>query len=84
MSTIITLTVEEIEDNFDFAIKLVEKGHTIKIITDNGKAVIMTPVMGYTQLDPGVNIPDPEEFTPDPAAVGAYVAESLAEMTRDF
>ena len=44
----------------------------------------MTPVMGYTQLDPGVNIPDPEEFTPDPAAVSAYVAESMAEMTRDF
>lgn len=84
MSTIITLTVEEIEENFDFAFKLCQKGHTIKVVTEDGKAVIMTPVMGYTQLDPGVNIPDPEEFTPDPAAVSAYVAESMAEMTRNF
>jgi hypothetical protein len=31
-----------------------------------------------------INIPDPEEFVPDPAGVSAYVAESLGEMTADF
>ena len=33
MSTIITLSQEEIESNFDFALKLCAKGHTIKVIT---------------------------------------------------
>ena len=33
MNNIITLTQEEIEDNFGFALKLCEKGHTIKVIT---------------------------------------------------
>ena len=84
MNNIITLTQEEIEDNFGFAFKLCEKGHTIKVITKDEKAVLLTPVMGYTQLPDDVNIPDAEEFTPDPAAVGAYVAESMREMTQDF
>ena len=84
MSTIITLSQEEIESNFDFALKLCAKGHTIKVITKDEKAVLLTPVMGYTQLPDDVNIPDAEEFVPDPAAVGVYVAESMREMTKDF
>ena len=40
MNNIITLTQEEIEDNFGFALKLCEKGHTIKVITKDEKAVI--------------------------------------------
>ena len=84
MNNIITDTQEEIEGNFEFALKLCEKGHTIKVITKDEKAVLLTPVMGYTQLPDDVNIPDAEEFTPDLAAVGAYVAESMREMTQDF
>ena len=84
MNNIITLTQEEIEDNFGFALKLCEKGHTIKVITKDEKAVLLTPLMGYTQLPDDVKIPDAEEFTPDPAAVGAYVAESKREMTQAF
>ena len=41
MNNIITLTQEEIEDNFGFALKLCEKGHTIKVITKDEKAVLL-------------------------------------------
>ena len=82
MNSLITLSVEEVQSNFDFVFSLVEKGHTIKIQTEKG-AVMMPPV---AQLQvAGINIPDgPEDFTPDPAGVSAYVAESMAEMTQDF
>jgi len=44
---------------------------------------MMTPLI---TKDKGseINIPDPEEFVPDPAAVSAYVTESLGEMTQNF
>tara|TARA_B100001057_G_C22440030_1_gene790818 strand:- start:372 stop:620 length:249 start_codon:yes stop_codon:yes gene_type:complete len=82
MNSIISLSVEEVEANFDFVFSLVEKGHTIKINTDKG-AVMMTPV---AQLQvAGVDIPaTPEEFVPDPAGTSAFVSQSLAEMTQDF
>lgn len=82
MNSIISLTVEEVEANFDFVFSLVEKGHTIKINTEKG-AVMMTPVAKLQVA--GVEIPQtPEEFAPDPAGTAAYVSESLSEMTKDF
>jgi hypothetical protein len=43
----------------------------------------MTPIATPSQGSQ-INIPDPEEFVPDPAFVAGYVSESLNEMTRDF
>ena len=82
MNSIITLSCEEVQENFDFVFSLVERGHTIKI-THAGGVCMMTPLM---TKDKGseINIPEPEEFVPDPAAVSAYVAESLGEMTQNF
>jgi|TARA_B100000073_G_scaffold204466_1_gene169579 hypothetical protein len=80
--SIITLSVEEVQANFDFVFSLVERGHTIKIMHPNG-ICMMTPLV---TKDHGseINIPDPEEFVPDPAAVSTYVSQSLGEMTKDF
>jgi len=82
MNSIIALSCAEVEANFEFVFSLVERGHTIKI-THDGRVCMLTPIV---TRDKGseINIPDPEEFVPDPAAVGAYVAESLGEMTQNF
>ena len=82
MNSIITLSCQEVQDNFEFVFSLVERCHTIKIIHPNG-VCMMTPLV---TKDKGseINIPDPEEFVPDPAGVSAYVAESLGEMTQNF
>ncbi len=82
MNSIITLSCQEVQDNFEFVFSLVERGHTIKIIHDNG-VCMMTPLVTKDRGSE-INIPDPEEFVPDPAGVSAYVAESLGEMTQDF
>lgn len=82
MSSIITLSSDEVEKNFDFVFSLVERGHTIKILHE-GHVVLMTPIANPTQGSQ-LNIPDPEEFIPDPAFVAGYVSESLQEMTQDF
>ena len=83
MSSIITLTAQEAQDNFDFVFSLVERGHTIKLISESGHIVLMTPIATPNQGSK-INIPDPEEFVPDPAFVAGYVSESLDEMTQDF
>ena len=82
MNSIIILDCAEVQANFDFVFSLVERGHTIKIVHPGG-ICMMTPLV---TKDKGseINIPDPEEFVPDPAAVSAYVAESLGEMTQNF
>ena len=82
MNSIITLSCQEVQDNFDFVFSLGERGHTIKIIHENG-VCMMTPLVTKDRGSE-INIPDPEEFVPDPAGVSAYVAESLGEMTADF
>ena len=69
--------------NFEFVFSLVERGHTIKLISESGHIVLMTPIATPNQGSK-INIPDPEEFVPDPAFVAGYVSESLNEMTQDF
>ena len=83
MNSIITLSCQEVQDNFEFVFSLVERGHTIKIIHDNG-VCMMTPLVTKDRGSE-INIPDPEEFMLiDPAGVSAYVAESLGEMTAEL
>jgi len=79
MNQLITVTVEEAQENFDFLFTLVERGHTIKIVTEKG-ACLMTPIANI----PEINIPTPESFTPDPVGVRNYVNESLGEMSQEF
>jgi len=82
MSSIITLGVEECQENFDFVFSLVERGHTIKILSGQSTC-LLTPLVTAANGSQ-INIPDPEEFVPDPAMVTQYVSESLTEMTKDF
>tara|TARA_Y100001938_G_scaffold141133_1_gene210423 strand:+ start:441 stop:689 length:249 start_codon:yes stop_codon:yes gene_type:complete len=82
MNSIITLSCQEVQENFDFVFSLVERGHTIKI-THEGGVCMMTPLI-TKEKGSEINIPDPEEFVPDPAGVQAYVTESLGEMTKGF
>lgn len=56
----------------------------MKIVTNGGMTVLMTPMQPLQTQQPEINIPNPEEFQPDPAMVKEYVTESLGEMTRDF
>ena len=50
-------------------------------INTGDKVAIITSV---AQAPPEINIPQPEEFVPDPAGTQAFVAESLGQMTKDF
>tara|TARA_R100000406_G_C3076932_1_gene115799 strand:+ start:158 stop:397 length:240 start_codon:yes stop_codon:yes gene_type:complete len=77
---IISVEVAEFKANFDFIMSLVSKGHTVKINTGD-KVAIITSV---AQAPPEINIPQPEEFVPDPAGTQAFVSESLGQMTKDF
>ena len=77
---IISVEVAEFKANFDFIMSLVEKGHTVKIKTGD-KVAIITSV---AQSPPEIDIPQPEEFVPDPAGTQAFVSESLGQMTQDF
>ncbi len=80
---IISLSHAEFASNVDFAFTLAEKGHTLKVTTDNGKVLLVSPVA--TQLPEGeVKIPTPEEFVPDPVGTRQFVDEALNDMTNDF
>jgi hypothetical protein len=83
MQGLIQLTEEEVSSNFDFCLTLIERGHTLKIVTNGGTIVMMTPIAKKSIADQ-LSLPeDIEEFI-DPAGTAQYVAESLNEMTREF
>ena len=83
---IIQLTQAELQENLPFSLNLVEKGHTLKVTTDNGIVCIISPVASVAQdpQEPELNIPKPEEFVPDPVGTRQFVDQSLQEMTQDF
>ena len=83
---IIELTQGELQDNLPFSLNLVEKGHTLKVTTDNGIVCIISPVasVGQDPQEPDLNIPNPDEFVPDPVGTRAFVDGSLRDMTQGF
>ena len=83
---IINLTQGEFEENVPFSLRLVEKGNTLKVTTNNGVVCIISPVASVAQDPeaPDLNIPKPDEFVPDPVGTRAYVDGALAEMTQDL
>ena len=83
---IIDLTQAELQENLPFSLNLVEKGHTIKVTTDNGIVCIISPVASVAQdpEKPDLNIPTPDEFVPDPVGTRAFVDGALREMTQEF
>ena len=83
---IIDLTQAELQENLPFSLNLVEKGHTLKVTTDNGIVCIISPVASVAQdpKDPKLNIPTPDEFVPDPVGTRAFVDGSLRDMTQGF
>ena len=83
---IIELTQGELQDNLPFSLNLVEKGHTLKVTTDNGIVCIISPVasVGQDPQEPDLNIPNPDEFVPDPVGTRAFVDGALREMTQGF
>tara|TARA_B100000029_G_scaffold502251_1_gene577209 strand:+ start:442 stop:699 length:258 start_codon:yes stop_codon:yes gene_type:complete len=83
---IIELTQGELQDNLPFSLNLVEKGHTLKVTTDKGIVCIISPVASVAQdpQDPDLNIPNPDEFVPDPVGTRAFVDGALREMTQGF
>jgi len=83
---IIDLTQAELQENLPFSLSLVEKGHTLKVTTDNGIVCIISPVASVAQDPqvPDLNIPTPDEFVPDPVGTRAFVDGSLRDMTQGF
>ena len=83
---IIELTQGELQDNLPFSLNLVEKGHTLKVTTDKGIVCIISPVASVVQdpQEPDLNIPNPDEFVPDPVGTRAFVDGALREMTQGF
>tara|TARA_Y100001970_G_scaffold82728_1_gene104731 strand:+ start:2370 stop:2627 length:258 start_codon:yes stop_codon:yes gene_type:complete len=83
---IIELTQGELQDNLPFSLNLVEKGHTLKVTTDKGIVCIISPVASVAQdpQDPDINIPNPDEFVPDPVGTRAFVDGALRDMTKGF
>ena len=83
---IIELTQGELQDNLPFSLNLVEKGHTLKVTTDKGIVCIISPVasVGQDPQAPDLNIPNPDEFVPDPVGTRAFVDGALREMTQGF
>lgn len=83
---IIELTQGELQDNLPFSLNLVEKGHTLKVTTDKGIVCIISPVasVGQDPQQPDLNIPNPDEFVPDPVGTRAFVDGALRDMTKGF
>tara|TARA_B100000902_G_C26606003_1_gene572793 strand:+ start:61 stop:318 length:258 start_codon:yes stop_codon:yes gene_type:complete len=83
---IINLTQAELQENLPFSLNLVEKGHTLKVTTDKGIVCIISPVASVAQdpEEPEINIPKPDDFTPDPVGTRAFVEGSLKDMTQGF
>lgn len=88
-SNIIEVKLEEIENNLDFCLTLVDRGHTIKIVQDGKPSVLMVPVPEYQKFasiveDPSPQLPLPANWQPDPVGVKQYVTEELAEMQKEL
>ena len=83
---IINLTQGEFEENVPFSLRLVEKGNTLKVTTDNGIVCIVSPVASVAQDPeaPDLNIPTPDEFVPDPVGTRTFVDGALRDMTQGF
>lgn len=81
---IISLSQSEFEENVPFSLSLVEKGHTLKVTTNNGIVCIVSPVASVAQdpQEPELNIPSPDDFVPDPVGTRQFVDQALGEMTN--
>lgn len=88
-SNIIEVKLEEIQENLDFCLTLVDRGHTIKIIQEGKPSVLMVPVPEYQKFasvveDPSPQLPIPADWRPDPIGVKQYVTEELAAMQKEL
>jgi hypothetical protein len=91
MNSIIEVTEQEAQENFDFLFNLVCRGSSVKIIRENGTRVMMVPLPTYkeaTAFNPPIggdfNLPtDPEAFV-DPVGTRDYVSEQLREMQTEL
>jgi antitoxin (DNA-binding transcriptional repressor) of toxin-antitoxin stability system len=88
-SNIIEVKLEEIQENLDFCLTLVDRGHTIKIVQEGKPSVLMVPVPEYQKFasmveDPSPQLPIPEDWKPNPIGVKQYVTEELAEMQKEL
>ena len=83
---IIDLTQAELQENLPFSLNLVEKGHTLKVTTDKGIVCIISPVASVAEdpEEPELNIPNPDEFVPDPVGTRTFVDSALRDMTKGF
>ena len=83
---IIQLSQAELQDNLPFSLSLVEKGHTLIVTTDKGIVCIISPVASVAEdpQEPELNIPNPDEFVPDPVGTRAFVDGAMRAMTNGF
>lgn len=90
MSSLLELKIEEVQENLDFCLTLVERGHTIKIVQEGKPSVLMVPVPEYVKSYAQANddlppdLPMPSDWKPDPAGVAQYVNEELSAMQEEL
>ena len=90
MSSLLEFKIEEVQENLDFCLTLVERGHTIKIVQEGKPSVLMVPVPEYVNSYAQANddlppdLPMPSDWKPDPAGVAQYVNEELSAMQEEL
>jgi|TARA_B100000902_G_C27267187_1_gene894235 hypothetical protein len=91
-SSIIEMTFEEVESNFDLCLTLCGRGHTIKITREGHGSVLMVPIPEYekaletieTAKEANPPLPMPSGWQPDPVGVRQYVDEELTTMQKEL
>ncbi len=79
MNNFLEIAEDEFSQNFDFCLTLVQRGTTIKIVTNQGKAVLCVPINDELKDLITNNIP---LETPDVDQMS--IAEDLKELEQEF
>lgn len=78
MNNFLEIAEKEFSENFDFCLTLVQRGTTLKIITDEGKAVLCVPIADELKDLIKQNVPEV------PGVDAIQIAEDLKELEQEF
>jgi hypothetical protein len=79
MNNFLEIEEKEFSQNFDFCLTLVQRGTTIKIITEQGKAILCVPINDELKDLITNNIP-----LETPGIDQMSIAEDLKELEQEF
>jgi hypothetical protein len=79
MNNFLEIAEDEFSQNFDFCLTLVQRGTTLKIVTNEGKAVLCVPINDELKDLITNNIP-----LETPGVDQMSIAEDLKELEQEF